>query len=301
MTMDKLDEVKHSLTRMEWLDRLAEPLQSAIRALFQRTGSVGQWAANALHGVWLGHPLHPVLTDIPIGAWTVGLALDAIETSSGSESFGKAADTAIQIGVAGAGAAAVAGYTDWQHLNGKPRRAGLLHALLNTVALGLFIASLTSRKKGDRSTGKALALAGFTIAGTSAYIGGELVFAQKIGVNHAPLDISLKKFTPVIALDDLPENRPTRAMAGETALVLVRQGRQVFALAERCSHLGGPLADGKLELDEDGSPSVICPWHGSRFRMADGAVQDGPATYAQPCFETRIQRGQVEVRHRPTE
>jgi nitrite reductase/ring-hydroxylating ferredoxin subunit len=173
-----------------------------------------------------------------------------------------------------------------------------LHASLNVLALGLFIGSLTARKQRNRGLGRTLALAGFSVAGASAYLGGDLVFRQKIGVNHAPEDPRVPEFQAVMPEAELPQNRLTRAKVFDIQLVLLRRGDQVHALAETCAHMGGPLAEGQLSEDADGRPTVICPWHQSEFDLTDGSVIHGPAAYPQPCFEARIANGMVEVRRR---
>jgi nitrite reductase/ring-hydroxylating ferredoxin subunit len=125
----------------------------------------------------------------------------------------------------------------------------------------------------------------------SSYLGGELSYEQRMGVDHAPREGFPTEFTPVLAQSDLPENQPTGARTGDLKLVLVKQGEKIHALADTCSHYGGPLSEGKLEGD-----CIVCPWHGSRFRLEDGHNEDGPATFSQPCFETRVNDGQIEVR-----
>lgn len=279
----------------ERIDALAKPVQKGVIGFFKALGPVGSRIADFLHGVWLGHPLHPVLTDIPIGAWTAAVVLDTLEASSGSRGMAKAADTAVALGVAGAVGSAATGITDWMHTVGESRRTGFTHALLNTVALTFFIGSMAARAGRNRGLGRILALTGYTIAGASAYLGGDLVFRQKIGVNHAPEEIEAPQYTAVLPVEQLPENRLTRAMLGDTPLVLLRRGMQVYALAEVCAHLGGPLADGELDSTTDGHPTVVCPWHGSAFDMTSGDVVHGPSTYPQPCLQARINNGQVEV------
>lgn len=275
------------------IDEIAQPIQKNIQGLFQRAG---QTAADFLNGVWLGHPLHPVLTDVPLGAWTVAVALDTLEDATGDSGIGQAADAAVAIGVAGAVGSAVTGLADWQHTTGESRRVGFAHAALNSIALGFFVGSLVARGNRARGLGQALSLAGFAVAATSALLGGDLVYRQKIGVNHAPEETSAEDFTAVLPEAQLPENQLTRGMLKDTPLVLLRQGERIYALAETCAHLGGPLAEGDVEMDEKGLPTVICPWHSSRFEMASGAVINGPSTFPQPCFEARIRAGQVEVR-----
>jgi nitrite reductase/ring-hydroxylating ferredoxin subunit/uncharacterized membrane protein len=285
--------------RETWMDRFAGPTQNFVTKVFKSGGVVGQKIANLLNGTWLGHPLHSVLTDIPLGAWTAAITLDAIEASTGRRGIGRAADTVIALGVAGAAGSAITGITDWQHTVGESRRIGFVHGLLNTVSLGLFIASMAARGDGKRGLGRMLALTGFGVVTASAYLGGDLVYRLRIGVDHSPQssDIKTRDYVPVMAADQLPQNRLSHAMLKDTPLVLLRRGEQVYALAATCAHLGGPLPEGNLEITPDGAPVVVCPWHGSRFDMQTGAVLDGPSAYPQPCFDARIRDGQVEVRH----
>lgn len=292
---DFVQNLSNLFQSAEKIDTLAKPLQKGVIGFFKALGPLGSRIADFLHGVWLGHPLHPVLTDVPVGAWTAAVVLDAMEASSGSRGMAKAADTAVALGVAGAVGSAAAGITDWMHLQGESRRTGFTHALLNTVALTFFIGSMAARANRSRGLGRTLALLGYSVAGASAYLGGDLVFRQKIGVNHAPKQIEAPQYTAVLPVEHLPENRLTRAMLGDTPLVLLRRGMTVYALAEVCAHLGGPLADGELDSTSDGRPTVICPWHGSTFDLTSGDVVHGPSAYPQPCLQARINNGQVEV------
>lgn len=284
-----LDAVER-LGQVQGLDGLADKIQPAINGLFSSGGAVGQSVKNVLHGVWLGHPLHPALTDVPIGAWTTAAVLDALETL-GHDELGPGADAAIGLGLAGAAAATVSGLTDWASTDGPARRQGLIHGWLNGGVTLLYVTSLVLRRNGRRPAGRGVALAAYAIANVSAYIGGHLVSGEKIGVDHAPRDVPSDRYTPVMAETDLPEGTPQRAEVDGVPIVLVRQSGRIHALAETCAHLGGPLAEGTLEGD-----SIVCPWHGSRFSLEDGRVLDGPATWDQPCFTARIREGQVEVR-----
>jgi len=170
------------LTDQPVLDPIAEPLSRAIRGAYELAGPVGQQAKNAMHGVWLRHPLHPVFTDLPIGAWTTGLVLDAIAARTNDHALERAADVAIGVGLAGATAAAITGLTDWSETSGHPRRTGLIHGLLNIAATSLYAIALVLRKRGARSTGQSCALAGYTIALGAAWLGGDLVYDQGVGV-----------------------------------------------------------------------------------------------------------------------
>jgi nitrite reductase/ring-hydroxylating ferredoxin subunit/uncharacterized membrane protein len=278
------------------LDNASDVLQPAVTDLFRSGGEAGQAVKNFLHGTWLGHPLHPVLTDIPVGAWTTALALDAIEAVSGREEFGSAADAAIAVGLVGALGAAATGITDWSDTQGRGRKVGLVHGLLNVSAATLYATSLVMRRGKARRAGVGLSMLGYLVAGASAYLGGHLVFEEKIGVDHTAGQQLPGDYVPLMAEAELPANQLTRAVVGDVPILLVRRGAQIYALAETCSHLGGPLAEGELVDD-----SVRCPWHCSRFSLEDGSVIDGPATHPQPCLDARVRDGQIEVRlHRET-
>jgi nitrite reductase/ring-hydroxylating ferredoxin subunit/uncharacterized membrane protein len=280
-----------AIERQAFLDRAGEMIQPAVTNVFNAAGSSGQEVKNFLHGTWLGHPLHPPLTDVPMGAWTAALALDALDAISGRRRLGRAADIAIAVGLAGAFGAAVTGLTDWSATDSRARKLGLAHGLLNVSATFLYTISLFLRpRKKFRSTGIRFSLLGYAVSSLAAYIGGHLVFGEKIGVNHAAQDLP-KEFVPVLAEAELHEGEMKSANANGTPVLLVKRGGEIFALTNICSHLGGPLAEGRLDGDV-----VQCPWHGSRFSICDGSVVDGPATFPQPNLETRVRDGKIEVR-----
>jgi nitrite reductase/ring-hydroxylating ferredoxin subunit/uncharacterized membrane protein len=271
------------------LDEIAKPLSEAVIAAYRNAGTVGNALKNALHGVWLNHPLHPVLTDIPIGAWSTTLALDAKAAASGDESYRRAADFALAFGLAGAVGSAVTGLTDWSETDGRAKRIGLLHGLLNVTATALMATAYVLRKRDERRAGEVCTLAGIGVAMGAAYLGGDLVYGERIGVTHAVTD-EPHDFVPVLASAALGEGTMQRVKANDTDLLLVRQHGRVCALVHACAHLGGPLSEGELK---DGS--VVCPWHGSEFRLDDGSVMNGPSTHSQPCFAVRERAGQIEV------
>ena len=279
-----------TIANQPWLDAVGKPLSEAVRALFTNAGPAGQTAKNALHGVWLGHPLHPVLTDVPIGAWTTALALDAREVATGDEGYGRAADFAIGIGLVAAVGAAVTGLNDWSETEGRSRRLGLLHGLLNLTATVLVATSYALRRSGARPAARASAVAGYGVALGAAYLGGNLVYRERIGVTHAAI-AEPEEFTPVLESAALPDAAMRKAAIEDASFLLVRQRQRVCALAHSCAHLGGPLSEGTLK---DGS--VVCPWHGSEFALEDGRVLNGPATAPQPCFAVRERAGQIELR-----
>lgn len=281
------------LTDVPALDTVADPLSRGVRRMYEAAGPAGQRAKNALHGVWLGHPLHPVFTDIPIGAWTTGLVLDAVAASrDGDRDLERAADIAIAVGLCGAVASAVTGLTDWSETSGRSRRMGLVHGLLNLVGTALFASAYALRRGGSRSSGQTCAVTGYMVALGAAYLGGELVYSQRIGVTHAA-DGAPSEFVPVAASGDLAEGTMKRVRAGDADVLLVRQHGRVSALAHACAHLGGPLSEGTLK---DGS--VVCPWHGSEYALDDGRVVNGPSTHNQPSFDVRERDGAIEVKPR---
>ena len=280
-----------AVEQQQTLDRLGDQIQPLVQNAFKSAGPAGQELKNILHGTWLGHPLHPVMTDIPLGAWTATLLLDALSDRRGRSGFARAADASLALGLAGAVGSAVTGLADWSETDARPRRLGVAHAALNVGATLLFTASLLSRARGGRGAGRGLALTGYLATIAAAYLGGELVYHEQIGVDHSSGRELPEKFTPVLPEEDLREGQLKRVMYKETPLLLVRRGDHVYALAETRAHLGGPLSEGKLEGD-----TVVCPWHASRFTLASGEVVDGPSAFPQPCLKTRIRDGQIEVK-----
>lgn len=277
------------VARQEWLNPVEDRVQKAIHGAFER---VSPKVENFLHGTWLGHPLHVVLTDVPIGSWTAAVLLDIAEAVSGDEQMGRAADWCIGIGLAGALGAAITGVTDWQDVDPPARRIGLVHAVLNVTGVTLFATSLLARRN-SRRRGKLLSTLGYAVAAVAADFGGSLVYGQRVGVDHTAVETFPDDFTSVLAEAELREGQLTRAEWNGSKILLLRRGQRVFAIAETCSHLGGPLSEGKLEGD-----TVECPWHGSRFSLEDGSVVNGPAVHRQPCLEARISNGRIEVKKR---
>lgn len=288
-----MQETVNVIERQEWLEPAGDTLQRGVSSAFNAGGPVGHRISDFLNGTWLGHPLHPVVTDIPIGAWTVVLALDGVQMLTKTRRFAPGADAALTIGVAGALASAASGIADWQFSVGRARRIGLAHAILNSSALMLYGASLVCRRRDNRKTGQLISLVGYAAVAIAGYLGGDLSYKERMGVDHAPEQQPPSDFVPVLAERELAEGTMKQAKAGDVSIMLARRGGRIYALAESCAHLGGPLSEGTLE-----GGSVVCPWHGSRFALQDGHVLNGPSTYAQPCYETRVRDGLIEVRGR---
>jgi nitrite reductase/ring-hydroxylating ferredoxin subunit len=280
--MNILQQTVRRLERLEALDKVARPLAGAVgRAVRPRV------VRNLLSGTDLGHPLHPVLTDVPIGAWVMSALLDA----AGGPAAEGAADLLVAAGVVAAVPTAAAGLNDWSDTVGPQTRVGLVHAALNTTALSLYLASLVARARGGRRGGKVLGLAGLGVLTGGAYLGGHLSFGMGVDVNRTAWEQRPHQWTPVLADTELADGQHRRADAGGVPVLLYRTAGTVYALDSTCSHMGGPLEEGTIS---DGC--VICPWHGSTFRFADGTIVRGPASTPEPCYQTRIQDGRIEVR-----
>lgn len=274
-----------------WLDKLGTPLQNWLLKLYGQPGQPNRRIKDVLNGTWLGHALHPVFTDIPIGAWSSSMLLDLAWLNYESEGVARSADIVITLGIVGATAAAVTGVTDWSDLEGTDRRVGLMHGLLNSGILLTNIGSLVLRLTGRRRAGIALSTAGYLASLFSAYLGGELSFAKGNGVNHNAWEGGSDDFVEVMNAEDLAEGKLTRVDAAGIPAVLLKHARTIYAIGAVCAHQAGPLDEGTCE---DGI--VTCPWHGSRFRMSDGGVVNGPAVYAEPTFAVRVRDGKIELR-----
>jgi len=286
------EPVTDLIEQQEWLGPLGDQIQKGVTAAFEAAGPAGQQIKNALHGTWLGHPLHPAITDVPIGAWTAAVVLDAMDNIRGGDGFSRASDVAVGVGLLGAAASAVTGLTDWTATDGRARKIGLTHGLMNSVGALLFTTSYVLRKQDKREAARGFSMLGFAVAMGAAYLGGKLVFSEQVGVNHAAGGPLLpQEFVPVMREDELQEGQPKKANANGIPVLLVRLEGRICAIQETCSHAGGPLSEGKIEGN-----TVVCPWHASRFSLDDGRVIDGPATHPEPCFEARVNNGTIEVR-----
>ncbi|HTL43184.1 MAG TPA: Rieske 2Fe-2S domain-containing protein [Vicinamibacterales bacterium] len=273
----------------QWIDKAAKPVEKAVHGLFESEG--GRVAKDTLNGTWLGHPLHPVLTDVPIGAWMMAQVFDGIDAACDSNRYADAARVCILTGLAGAVGAAITGLTDWSDTGGASRRLGFVHGLVNVTATTLFLTSALLRRRERTSGAVAASTAGFATAMVGAYLGGGLVYQQTIGPNHAlPNDVP-DGFTRTIPASELAEGAMRRVILGDTPVVLIRDQGRICALSERCAHQGGPLSQGELR---DGV--IHCPWHDSQYRVEDGSLVHGPSTFDQPCFDTRIVDGYIEVK-----
>lgn len=279
------------LTRMPWLDKLSSPLQRLLSQLYGQPGQPSYKIKDALNGVWLGHTLHPVLVTVPLGAWTTTMLLDLAWLSDEDEGTARSADRTMWLGLAGAAASAVTGATNWVDTDGPEQRTGMLHALLNGGIAVLNLTSALMRLGGLRRSAITLSSTAYLISLYSAYLGGELSYSSGVGVNHVAWEGGSDDFVPVMNEQDLKPGKLTRVNVAGIPAVLLKDGGSIYAIAATCSHLGGPLDEGRYE---DGV--VYCPWHGSGFRVCDGSVANSPAVYAQPTFAVRTRNGKIELR-----
>lgn len=270
--------------------RWADPLARRLQPLISRAVSAPP-VHNFFDGVWLGAPLHPPLTDVPVGAWTTALLLDTGSALSGNRELGAAADRALAVGTIAALPTALTGLNDLRDLTGQSRRIAMVHALMNVIGLSLSTASLAYRRAGRRGLARGASGLGYLISSTAAHLGGELSFGLGIRVNRTIGQAVPKSFVAVLDEAELRGEELRRVDVDGVAVLLARsQAGEVCALANTCTHLGGPLAEGSREGD-----TVACPWHGSRFDIRTGAVVEGPAVFVQPRLEARVREGKVEI------
>jgi len=280
--MSVLHDLARRLEGAGGLDRLAKPLAGAVAPLVRP-----QVVRNVLSGTYLGHPLHPMLTDVPLGAWSMSVLLDL----AGGPSAEGAADLLVRAGIVAALPTVASGLNDWSDTYGPETRVGLAHAAANTTALGLYVLSAMARARGERRRAKQLGLAGLATVMVGGYLGGHLSFVKGVNVNRTAWEERPATWTLALSDPELGEGEAKEVQASDARVLLCRLDGQVRALASTCSHMGGPLEEGTLA---DGC--VTCPWHGSVFRLDDGGIVRGPATTPQPVYETRVADGRIEVR-----
>jgi nitrite reductase/ring-hydroxylating ferredoxin subunit/uncharacterized membrane protein len=288
--------VEHAAGEKPLLHRLAtelgerealDPPARKLLGLAHRAIRPGR-VRDALSGTFLGHALHPLLTDLPIGSWSSAMVLD-VAGGPGSE---RAARRLIGTGILASVPTAVTGSIEWaDSADGRAgtRRVGLVHAAANVTALALYSASYLARRRGG--DGRTLAFAGGAALAVGGHLGGHLSYVNGEGVAVTTFESGPTEWTPTIPESELAEGRPACVSAAGVPVLVVRQGERIRALANRCNHRGGPLHEGELS---DGT--IACPWHGSTFRLEDGSVERGPAASPQPAYEARLNQGRVEVR-----
>jgi nitrite reductase/ring-hydroxylating ferredoxin subunit/uncharacterized membrane protein len=276
--------------RLGWLRSLSDWLSAAVGPVRERYQD--NLVLELLHGGrWVGHPLHPALSDLPIGLWAGVMVLDATDRDQAPQRGIDAAGMLSAAGLLAASATVVTGLNDWAVSDDQDRRVGLFHGLLNTAALGLQGASLGARLTGHRGTARALGAASLTVTAAAGYLGGHLVFTKGVMVSRVAWATGPRRWTRTLQEADLPDDSPTAVQAEGRQILLYRHNGTLYAIDNICSHAGGLLSRGQVA-----DLTVTCPLHGSRFSLVDGCVSRGPASQPQPVLPTRIRNGWIEVR-----
>jgi nitrite reductase/ring-hydroxylating ferredoxin subunit/uncharacterized membrane protein len=275
----RLDDFAGAIERAEVLDPMADKIASVAKKIFgQRT------VTTLASGTPIGHPLHPLLVAVPIGSWTSAAVFDLLGDDDGARKL-------IGLGVLTAAPSAATGTNDWMSTSGGERRIGLVHAILNWVAIASYGASWLARRRGHRGSGVAWSLVGASTLGASGWLGGHLAYALGIGVDTTAFQHSTDTWSAVAAEHEISSGVLTLVDLNGVPVLLTRTGEgKIVALADRCTHRGGPLHQGTLE---DGC--IVCPWHRSHFAL-DGSVVAGPATRPAASYEVMVAEGQVSIR-----
>ncbi len=251
---------------------------------------------DLLNGRWLGHPLHAATTDIPIGLLLGSVLLDLIGQPT-------AADITLVATIVFMVLSALSGLADYSETTGTALTRATLHASLMTVALVILIVSAVLRggAPADRTVPIALSIVGFLLVTAGAFVGGDVAYVLGNMVSRHAFRGAGTKWVRLDTgdigdLTALPEATPTKMRAGINDVLVVRIGDRLHALHNVCAHAGGPLNEGRLV---DGC--IECPWHYSRFDLADGQAKRGPTVYDQPSYEIRsADGGGYEVRRAAT-
>ncbi|MEV5820596.1 Rieske 2Fe-2S domain-containing protein [Micromonospora harpali] len=277
------------LTKLEQasaLDRAGDRLQRSVQATLRP-----QRVRDLLHGVFIGHPLHPALVQVPVGSWISAAVLDLMPGQR------RAATALVGLGTVSALPAAIAGLNDWAALSREQRRVGLVHAAANAVGLTLYAGSLAARLRGRHGTGRALAYLGLGAASAGAYLGGHLAYKQGAQVNQSISELHRigEGWHPLADMANLPQRKLVTREVDDVSVILYRHGDEVTVMLERCPHQSGPLGEGEV-TEIDGHACVVCPWHGSAFRLNGGEVMHGPSGNDQQILPTRVVDGVLEAR-----
>jgi nitrite reductase/ring-hydroxylating ferredoxin subunit/uncharacterized membrane protein len=283
--------------RTPFVERLSDSLQNVVKALIGSNRRPPRRFRSLLNGTYLGHPLHPVVTDIPIGAWTVAVVLDIIWLVSPTANAwaANAAFGAVAVGFLASLIAFASGWTDWSDTYGSERTVGIYHGLLMTSAIILYLISGVLRltdSAHDTVAAAVLAFAGYVVVAIAGYLGGDMVYAKGTNVNHTAWEFGGEDYEAVLPVKDVADNKMYRVTVSGVPVVLVSLGGKYSAISSTCTHAGGPLDEGELQK----GGVVQCPWHGSRFELRSGRVLTGPATIAQPRYDVRVRDGMIELK-----
>jgi nitrite reductase/ring-hydroxylating ferredoxin subunit/uncharacterized membrane protein len=289
-------QAEHALDQMKPVQQAGKSVALGIHHFILAGGEPTRKIADFLHGVWLGHPLHPVLTDITVGAWTLGTMLDLAGEVTDSDALRSSADHATLIGTASAIPTAITGMVDYSTIPKRFAAPATVHAVINLINFGLYAGSVQARRNGNRRKGLILSSIAFGMTMASAWIGGSLVYRHKIGTNHADPFSKPKRFVPVAKSDCLDRQNPNRIEYDGKPVLLYRDDERdaLYAIGNTCAHAAGQLHEGEIQ-----GHCVQCPKHQSVFDMRNGKVVHGPACQPVAAFDARVRNGNIEIRLQP--
>jgi nitrite reductase/ring-hydroxylating ferredoxin subunit/uncharacterized membrane protein len=279
-TSPSIERLAQRVGSAEFLDRPAAALGGALRRIVRR-GAV----EDTLTGTTLGHPLHPVLVGFPIGSWGAATVLDLVRADPASRR------RLVGLGLLAAVPTASAGAADWLSTDGAARRIGLVHAASNTAVLVLQAASWLTRRRGRHARATVLSLTAMGFVGAGIWLGQQLVYALGIGVDNTVFQHPPEVWTDAAAEDDVRVDGALTVEVDAVPVLLSRVDDAIVALADTCTHRGGPLHEGRVA---DGC--VTCPWHASTFDLRTGYVVSGLASRPEPRFEVQTADGRVRIR-----
>ena len=278
------------IDRLGWLRTTSDWLTAVLGPVRERHQD--NLVLELLHGGrWIGHPLHPALSDLPVGLWAGVVVLDATDRDPAPRRGLDAAGMLSAAGILAAGATALTGLNDWAVSNDQDRRVGLFHGLLNGAATALQGASLAARLGGHRGSARTLGVASMAVTTAAAFVGGHLVQGRGAMVNRVASHTGPTRWVKTVSLDDLPDHEAKGVDVEGRKVLLYRDDETVYAIDDVCSHAGAVLSRGQVV-----DCVVTCPLHESQFDVRDGHIVRGPAHHPQPALPSRVRNGWVEVR-----
>jgi nitrite reductase/ring-hydroxylating ferredoxin subunit/uncharacterized membrane protein len=284
------------MNRWPGFGQSSENVAQSLHQMVIEGGEGTRKAADVLHGKPVGHPLHPILTDITLGSWVLGTLFDLLGLFTFSRTHRKAANHLITLGTVTAVPTALTGLTDYSAIKKDAARYGAAHGIMNGIAFYLYFRSVKARFAGHYLRALFYTFVGLGFALVAAWLGGDLVYRHRVGVNHASAAAQIEDWTVVLPENELADGERRRVEVDSEPVLLYRTGGTLYAVGAVCSHAGGPLEEGKID-----DQCVLCPWHDSVFDLRDGHVVHGPATFDLPAYEARINNGLIEVRRQKPE
>lgn len=280
-----------AVERWPWLATLNDRVSAVVQPLYERHRD--NLAVELMHGGrWAGHALHPALSDLPIGLWYGAFVLETLgrDVPTGGARLDPAG-TLSAVGLVSAVATAATGVADWSVSDGDDRKVGLFHGLLNVAGTALQGGALVARMTGHRRSARTLSASSLAVTAAAGYVGGHLVQGRAVMVNRVATFSGPTKWVRAIEETELADGTAIGVEVEGRKVLLYRNGEDLHALDNTCSHAGGMLSRGELN-----GCILTCPLHGARFDVRDGHVLRGPAHHPQPVLPARARNGWIEVR-----